>query len=752
MGEIHPVVSKNGGGAPSHGRDGGCFRRVPHLPTRPAGLTPETEREPPMTLDTTLRKFLACLAALAIATTARAQLAGDECATAFNAVAGANGPVNLASLTASANPPANDDCSFLNWTATTRDAWWAFASPGAGLLTVEFCGSTFDTSVVVYEGSCAGLVRIGCDDDSCAPNGPTYQSKIVDLPVHAGTVYIRVGGYLGATGTVNFNLAYKPTFATKWGGNVIAVNDIPSDVQAARAIYAGADHSAVIRTDGTMSCWGFNGYGQRDVPATLGQVTMAALGADHSVALKTTTQVVCWGHNQMGQCNVPAAAANARFVGAGFDFSMAITLTGGVVCWGDNSRGQCSVPASVGSALAVDGGNLHSVALKVGNTVACWGDNAFGQCNVPATLGTVRSVQAGAAHTVALKSNGTVACWGSNGNGQCNVPATLTNVRDIAAGYYFTVAITKDGSLVCWGDGSGGLTTPPAVSSPAHSVAAGWSHVLSMSAYDCDGNGAVDPFEIGLHDCNNNGIHDCWDFQTGQAEDCNHNLIADQCEKQMMLTIFSPHLGPIGLHQERSWSIPNAALAVDAVTLRVRGHGDFSGALEHLNLSWNTLPPTPALAGTGDCVAVPAFETLTLTPEEFNSGIGTDGVWRLNIGTTSAVDPLLCPDGTWVELKLEYLAATSADCDGNGVLDSCQIAAGDAPDANHNGIIDSCEAPLTVCPGDVNGDHVVGAQDLALLLGAWGSTNASADIDGNGVVGAPDLALLLGAWGACPSS
>lgn len=48
-------------------------------------------------------------------------------------------------------------------------------------------------------------------------------------------------------------------------------------------------------------------------------------------------------------------------------------------------------------------------------------------------------------------------------------------------------------------------------------------------------------------------------------------------------------------------------------------------------------------------------------------------------------------------------------------------------------------------PGDVDGDGIVGAADLAILLGQWGG-KGSADIDGDGVVGAADLAILLGAW------
>ncbi|MBL9120931.1 MAG: hypothetical protein JNL80_13550 [Phycisphaerae bacterium] len=54
------------------------------------------------------------------------------------------------------------------------------------------------------------------------------------------------------------------------------------------------------------------------------------------------------------------------------------------------------------------------------------------------------------------------------------------------------------------------------------------------------------------------------------------------------------------------------------------------------------------------------------------------------------------------------------------------------------------------CLADLNGDGSVGAEDLAVLLGAWGENPGSpADLSGDGAVSAADLALLLGAWGPC---
>jgi len=46
---------------------------------------------------------------------------------------------------------------------------------------------------------------------------------------------------------------------------------------------------------------------------------------------------------------------------------------------------------------------------------------------------------------------------------------------------------------------------------------------------------------------------------------------------------------------------------------------------------------------------------------------------------------------------------------------------------------------------DLNGDGTVGAEDLAVLVGAWGEPGTG-DINLDGTVDASDLALLLGAW------
>ena len=56
------------------------------------------------------------------------------------------------------------------------------------------------------------------------------------------------------------------------------------------------------------------------------------------------------------------------------------------------------------------------------------------------------------------------------------------------------------------------------------------------------------------------------------------------------------------------------------------------------------------------------------------------------------------------------------------------------------------------CSADLNADHSVTAQDLAIMLAFWGPTTtfAAADINQDQIVNAQDLAMLLAGWGPCP--
>ncbi len=95
-----------------------------------------------------------------------------------------------------------------------------------------------------------------------------------------------------------------------------------------------------------------------------------------------------------------------------------------------------------------------------------------------------------------------------------------------------------------------------------------------------------------------------------------------------------------------------------------------------------------------------------------------------------------------------YFTVPSAppDCDNDGRIDSCAIAADPSLDVNQDGIPDTCQ-----CACDIVADGFVDGTDLASLFNQWGQVGSglAADLNRDGAVDGMDAALLLQAWGEC---
>jgi len=133
--------------------------------------------------------------AASLASTAVAQIPNDDCTGAVPVVQGPNGPYsNFGSTTSFAWPCA----------AGGSDVWYIYVAPAAGPLTIDLCGSGFDTALELFDGNagCGALVSLGCNDDSCG-----LQSSVSVANVNQGdVVYARVGGFASQTGTFTVNV------------------------------------------------------------------------------------------------------------------------------------------------------------------------------------------------------------------------------------------------------------------------------------------------------------------------------------------------------------------------------------------------------------------------------------------------------------------------------------------------------------------------------------------------------------------
>ncbi len=126
------------------------------------------------------------------------------------------------STTGGGNDAPNDDCAeavtigegtigFNNIGATTDgpaacglfgdDIWYTYIAPCDGTLTLSTCGSSYDTTLAAYTGSCASLTEVACDDDEPTCTSSTLHSRIQFAVTRNTTYRIRVGGFNGANGS-----------------------------------------------------------------------------------------------------------------------------------------------------------------------------------------------------------------------------------------------------------------------------------------------------------------------------------------------------------------------------------------------------------------------------------------------------------------------------------------------------------------------------------------------------------------------
>jgi alpha-tubulin suppressor-like RCC1 family protein len=257
-----------------------------------------------------------------------------------------------------------------------------------------------------------------------------------------------------------------------------------------KQVSSGYRHSAAIKTDGTLWVWGFNTSGQQGNNTTDTKPTPVTTfaggtnwkqvdcGTQHTAAIKTDGTLWTWGGNTFGalgdntitQRNTPVTTftggTNWKQVSCGSYHTLAIKTDGTLWTWGYNYTGQLglnnsgdafnqldrSIPVTTFAGgtnwKQVDCGNSHTTAIKTDGTLWTWGRNSYGalginnttQINTPVTTfagGTNwKQVSAGGFHTAAIKTDGTLWTWGSNYGklGDNTGPTKLTPVTTFAGG------------------------------------------------------------------------------------------------------------------------------------------------------------------------------------------------------------------------------------------------------------------------------------------------------------------------------
>ena len=333
-------------------------------------------------------------------------------------------------------------------------------------------------------------------------------------------------------------------------------------------VSCGSYHTAAIKTDGTLWTCGLNDKGQLGNGDTITQYTFVqqsssstnwkkvSCGFNHTAAIKTDGTLWTWGDNTSGQLGdssnsstVSARSSPVQTIAGGNTWQQvsggnrsttAIKKDGTLWTWGHNFSGELGDSTTTNRSSPVQtialGNNWkqvscgqsspslpdsnHTGAVKTDGTLWTWGNNVNGQLGdntssdksspVQTLTGTYdwKQVACGIAFTAAIKTDGTLWTWGNNGTGQLGdgtitvkyqpvqTIALGTNWKQVSAGVSHIAAIKTDGTLWTWGNNASGQlgdSTQTSRSQPVQTIAPGtdWKQVacgqLFTAAIKTDG-------------------------------------------------------------------------------------------------------------------------------------------------------------------------------------------------------------------------------------------------------------------------
>ena len=318
-----------------------------------------------------------------------------------------------------------------------------------------------------------------------------------------------------------------------WGNNAygqLGINNITSRSTPVttfaggtnwKQVASGANHTAAIKTDGTLWTWGINYGGQlgdntsgitRSTPVTTfaggNNWKQVSCGLFYTSAIKTDGTLWTWGDGASGSLGIDttfsskltpvttfAGGTNWKQVSCGFYHISAIKTDGTLWAWGNNYNAQLGGNISGASIYTpvttfaggtnwkqVACGGYHTSAIKTDATLWTWGRNGYGQLgdntsginrSTPVTTfaggANWKQVSCGTNHTSAIKTDGTLWSWGDNAFGQLGDITIITNStpvttfaggnnwKQVSCGQYNTATIKTDGTLWSWGRNYGAL-------------------------------------------------------------------------------------------------------------------------------------------------------------------------------------------------------------------------------------------------------------------------------------------------------
>jgi alpha-tubulin suppressor-like RCC1 family protein len=183
-----------------------------------------------------------------------------------------------------------------------------------------------------------------------------------------------------------------------------------------KQVSGASNCTAAIKTDGTLWTWGIGTSGQLGNGVTTGTIStpvttfaggnnwkQVSVGGNHTAAIKTDGTLWTWGggtNGQLGNAAITsrstpvttfAGGTNWKQVSSGYQYTVAIKTDGTLWTWGRGNTGQLgnAVTTNVSTPVTtfaggtnwkqVSSGYFHTAAIKTDGTLWTWGLGSYGR-------------------------------------------------------------------------------------------------------------------------------------------------------------------------------------------------------------------------------------------------------------------------------------------------------------------------------------------------------------------------------------
>ena len=286
---------------------------------------------------------------------------------------------------------------------------------------------------------------------------------------------------------------------------------ITTNTDDIKKIYCGAEHTFILKNDGTLWSCGHNIYGELGLGDTSHRYTFTQIttnaddiksvycGAYHTFILKNDGTLWGTGYNSSGGLGlgdttkrttftqITTNADNVKSVYCGYYHTFILKNDGTLWGCGDNSSGQLGlgdytnrttftqVTTNTNDIKEIYYGGGHTFILKNDGTLWGTGYNPNGQLGLGDTkhrytftqiitnADNIKEIYCGEVHTIILKNDGTLWGCGDNQYGQLGLGDTTNrttftqvttntdNIKEIYCGGSQTFILKNDGTLWCTG-------------------------------------------------------------------------------------------------------------------------------------------------------------------------------------------------------------------------------------------------------------------------------------------------------------